>query len=116
MRNITKTLNQKNVNLSSIYFLNSQKTNSYKNQNRLDIGYRYLNNWRKKDRSKQLIKTCNLELGQNNQSIIIKKISNLSKPKPFIKSFNNSNKRLSNSDFLLDAILKTQRVDVASYW
>ena len=114
MRNITKTRNQKNVNLSSIYFLNSQKVNSYKNKNRLNIRYRYLKNWRKKDPSKQSIKTCNLE--PNNQSIIIKKIPNSSKPKPFIKSFNNYNKKLSNSDFLLDAILKTQRVVVESYW
>ena len=113
MRNITKTRNQKNVNLFSICFLNSQKANSYKNQKGLNIRYRYLN-WRKKDYSKQSIKTSNLE--PNNQSIIIKKLSNLSKPKPFIKSFNNYNKKLSNSDFLLDAILKTQRVVVESYW
>ena len=114
MRNITKTQNQKNVDLSSLYFLNSPKANSYDNQNRLNIGYRYLKNWTKKDHSKQSIKTCDLE--RNNQSIIIKKTPNLSKPKPFIKSFNNSNKKLSNSNFLLDAILKTQRVDVESYW
>ena len=115
MSNITKTQIQKNVNLSSIYFFNSQKANSYENQNRLNIRYRrkfHLKNWRKKDHLKQSIKTCNLE--PNNQSIIIKKIPNLSKPKPFIKSFKNYNK--SNSDFLLDAILKTQSVDVESYW
>ena len=114
MRNITKTQNQKNVDLSSLYFLNSPKANSYDNQNRLNIGYRYIKNWTKKDHSKQSIKTCDLE--RNNQSIIIKKTPNLSKPKPFIKSFNNSNKKLSNSNFLLDAILKTQKVDVESYW
>ena len=114
MNNITKTQNQKNVNLSSIYFLNSQKANSYKNQNRLNIRYLYLKNWRKKDYSKQSIKTCNLE--SNNQPIIIKKLPNYSKPKPFIKIFNNYNKKLSNSDFLPDAILKTQRVDFESYW
>ena len=116
MSNITKTQIQKNMNLSSIYFLNSPKANSYDNQNRLNIRYRYLKNWRKKDPSKQSIKTCNLELEPNNKSIIIKKIPNSSKPKPFIKSFNNYNKKLSNSDFLLDAILKTQRVDFESYW
>jgi hypothetical protein len=113
MSNITKTQNQKNVNLYSIYFFNSQKANSYENQNRLNIRYRYLKNWRKKDHSKQSIKTCDLE--PKNQSIIIKKIPNVSKPKPLIKSFNNYNKKLSTSDFLLDAIIKTQRVEVESY-
>ena len=114
MRNITKTRNQKNVNLSSIYFFHSQNTNTYENYKGLNIGYRSLKNWRKKDHFKQSIKTCNLE--PNNQQIIIKKLPNVSQHKPFIKSFNNYNKKLSNSDFLLDAILKTQRVDVESYW
>ncbi len=68
----------------------------------------------KKNHSKHSIQTCDLE--RNDQSIIIKKIPNLGKPKPFIKSFNNSNKKLSNSNFLLDEILKTQRLDVESYW
>ena len=114
MSNITKTQIQKNMNLSSIYFFNSQKANSYENQNRLNIRYLYLKNWKKKDHSKQSIKTWNLE--SNNQHIIIKKLPNYSKLKSFIKIFNNYNKKLSNSDFLLDAILKTQRVDFESYW